>query len=98
VSSYDDRQAKRVDLCNSGVIETGTVSNIVLRDGAVMAAIIDGGGTNGIMFSSIHIWPFSYPGGPTSFCNILKDTRGFSFYLGLHHNRCGQCLHRICPH
>jgi hypothetical protein len=46
-----------------------------------MAAIIDGGGTNGIMFSSIHIWPFSYPGGPTSFCNILKDTRGFSFYL-----------------
>jgi hypothetical protein len=64
-----------------GVVETGTVSNVVLRGGAVLAAVIDSGGTNGVMWSSIHIWPFSYPGEPSSFCNVLKDTRGYPFYL-----------------
>ena len=54
---------------------------MVLRGGAVLAAIIDSGGTNGVMFSSTHLWPFSYADEPTSFCNVLKDTRGYPFFL-----------------
>jgi hypothetical protein len=81
LESYDDTKTPRVNVYLSGVIETGTVSNVQLRGGAVLAAIIDSGGTNGIMFTSVHLWPFSYPGEPTSFCNVLKDTRGYPFYL-----------------
>ena len=47
----------------------------------MLAGIIDGGGTNGVMFTSVHLWPFSYAGQPNSFCNVLKDTRGYPFYL-----------------
>jgi hypothetical protein len=79
--AYDDTHSPIVYSYHSGVIETGTVSNVVLRGGAVLAAIIDAGGTNGVMFTSVHIWPFSYPGEPNSFCNVLKDTRGYPFYL-----------------
>ena len=66
---------------SSGVIETGTVTNVVIRGGALLAGIIDSGCTNGVMFTSVHIWPFSYPGEPTSFCNVLKDNRGYPFWL-----------------
>ena len=66
---------------SSGVIETGTVTNVVIRGGALLAGIIDSGCTNGVMFTSVHIWPFSYPGQPTSFCNVLKDNRGYPFWL-----------------
>ena len=66
---------------SSGVIETGTVTNIVIRGGAVLAGIIDSGCTNGVMFTSVHIWPSSYQGEPTSFCNVLKDNRGYPFWL-----------------
>ena len=81
LESYDDTKLPRVNVFLSGVIETGTVSNVVLRGGAILAAIIDSGGTNGIMFTSVHLWPFSYAGQPSSFCSVLKDTRGYPFYL-----------------
>ena len=55
LESYDDTKTPRVNVYLSGVIETGTVSNVQLRGGAVLAAIIDSGGTNGIMFTSVHL-------------------------------------------
>ena len=82
IRSFDDTaKGPPQFVYESGVIETGTVSNIVLRGGAVLAAIIDSGGTNGVMWSSVHIWPFSYPGEPSSYCNVLKDNRGYPFFL-----------------
>lgn len=40
-----------------------------------------GGCANGVIFNSIHIWPSSYAGEPASFCNLLKENRGYPFFL-----------------
>ena len=79
--AWDDRVENASRVHTGSVIETGTVRNIVLRGGSVLAAVLDSGSTNGVMWSHLHIWPADQDGEPKSFACVVKDNRGFPFYV-----------------